>query len=212
MRRDKIATGEYYHVLNRGFEKMDVFRDEKDAGRFLLSIKEFNSEEPIGSIYENAYLKKKFGPPRSKKELVEFVCYCLNPNHYHFLVRQLVDDGLKKFMQRLGGGYTKYFNEKYKRSGYLFQGPYKLVHVDSNEYLLHLSVYINLNFNVHQLGPRRSKSSWDEFLTEDEGKEGVCKKNIILDQFSSREEYKDFAQESLGSIIAQKGMQKMMIE
>jgi len=211
MKRFKIATGEYYHILNRGFEKMEIFRDSQDIGRFALSMGEFNSIEPIGSIFENSFRKAKLGPPRSKQELVEFVCFCLNPNHFHFLVRQAVDDGLKKFMQKLGGGYTKYFNLKYRRSGYLFQGPYKLVHVNSNEYLLHLSVYINLNFKVHKLGPRRSKSSWEEYLAENRGK-GFCRKNIVLDQFKNAKEYKDFAEYSLESIIARKDMEKYLIE
>ena len=217
MRREKLATGEYYHVLNRGFDKKEIFRDDGDIARFFQSMEEFNSIDPIGSIYENYLLKKKNGPPRSKKrsknqKLVDFAAYCLNPNHYHFLVRQTVDDGIKKFLQRLGAGYTKYFNHKYQRIGYLFQGPYKLVHVNSNEYLLHLSVYINLNDRVHKLGPRRSKSSRQEYMGGAGNNKSFCGKKIILDQFSSVREYKEFCEYSLESILARKDMEKLLIE
>jgi len=51
-------------------------------------------------------------------------------------------------MQRLGMGYAKYFNNRRKRSGTLFQGKFKARHIDSNEYLLHVSSYVNLNYKL----------------------------------------------------------------
>ena len=83
--------------------------------------------------------------------LVEVVCFCLNPNHYHFLVKQVSDDGVSKFMQRLGSGYTRYYNEKNKRTGVLFQGKFKAVHVESNEQLLYTSAYVGLNDKIHNI-------------------------------------------------------------
>jgi putative transposase len=210
MRRVKLVKGEYYHVFNRGFDKMDIFLEKRDIERFYLSMQEFNTVDTIGSIYENYFIKKKLGTPSSKQKLVEFICYCLNPNHFHFLLRQSTDCGIEKLMQKLGGGYAKYFNQKYKRSGYLFQGSYRIVHVNSNEYLLHLSVYINLNFKVHKLGTPSSKSSWEEYLTGKAG--GLCDKSIILDQFPNPKEYKEFAEYSLESIIARKDMDKLRVE
>ena len=68
------------------------------------------------------------GQGEEKDKLVNFVCYCVNPNHYHFLLEQAVDNGIEKFMQRLGNGYTKFFNNKYLRNGSLFQGGYKSVY------------------------------------------------------------------------------------
>jgi putative transposase len=59
-------------------------------------------------------------------------------------------------MQKIGTGYTNYFNIKQKRSGALFQGKFKAVHVDSNEYLLHLSVYVNLNHFIHDSSEKNS--------------------------------------------------------
>jgi hypothetical protein len=85
-----------------------------------------------------------------------------------------------------------------------------MVHVDSNEYLLHLSVYINLNNKVHKLGARSTKSSWEEYII---GKKRVfCEKKIILSQFRSIAEYKNFAEHSLESIIDQKNMKNYIIE
>ena len=108
----------------------------------------------------------------------------------------------------MGTGYTRYFNDKYKRTGALFQGKFKSIHVDSNEYLLHVSAYVNLNDRVHKLnqfGGKASKfllgseSSWREYTGE--GKKGFCEKGIILEQFKNRVDYKKFAEDSLRDIV-----------
>ena len=213
MRNISFANGEFYHVYNRGTDKRVVFSDKSDMDRFVQSMEEFNSVEPIGSIFENSFIKKhQLGNPTSKsrdgkdkeKRLVNFVAFCINPNHYHFILEQLVDDGISMFMKRLGGGYTKYFNEKHKRSGVLFQGKYKAIHIDSNEYLLHSSAYVNLNDRVHQLGNPTSKqvksrSSWGEYIGE--SKSNFCDKSIVLGQYKNMGEYKKFAQSSLEDIL-----------
>ncbi len=205
--RTPPSTGEYYHIYNRGTDKRDVFLSEEDIRRFLLSMSEFNTTNPIGSIYENSFTKSKLGDPISKSgRLVEFVAYCLNQNHYHFILKQVVDRGISTFMQRLGIGYTMYFNEKYERTGALFQGKYKIKHIATNEYLLHLSAYVNLNFEVHRLGDWISKSSWDEYL----GKLAIpfCKKDVVLGQFFSSAEYEKYARNALKDILQRRQNEK----
>jgi REP element-mobilizing transposase RayT len=214
MRKTKFAVGEYYHVYNRGTDKRDIFMDEKDLSRFYNNLSDFNKIDPIGSVYE-LFLSKKLGTENKKsKPLVKFVAYCLNPNHFHLLITPVVEQGIEKFMQRLGNGYTKYFNNKYKRSGVLFQGKFKSKHVDSNEYLLHLSVYINANnqLNNHHGHPMStehnfSKSSLPEFLEKNYNNK-ICDASIILDQFRSLKEYKEFFDSSFKDIVSNKEMQK----
>ena len=99
------------------------------------------------------------------------------------------------------------FNNKYKRSGSLFQGVFKDVHIDSNTYLLHVSAYVNLNDRVHKLGGEAAKlvksmSSWEEYTNKKI--KGICKKDIILGQFGSVSEYKKFALSSLELIKERK--------
>jgi len=200
MRKTPFVQKEYYHVYNRGVDKRDIFQDEYDFQRFLQSMEEFNTIEPIGSIFENQFRKDKAGKlGHTMSKLVDIICYCLNPNHYHFLITPLTDNGTSEFMRRLSSGYTKYFNEKYKRSGVLFQGTFKAVHVKTNEQLLHASAYVNLNDRVHKLGPRRSKSSWEEYINPDT--KSFCNKDIILGQFNNVKEYEKSALESLKGIL-----------
>lgn len=217
MRKTELETGEYYHIYNRGVDKRIIFLDEADIRRFYQSVEEFNTLEPIGSIYEHSFVKR-LGSEASKSKpaattLVSVIAHCANPNHFHLLLRQEAEKGIEKFMHKVGTGYTKYFNNKYKRSGALFQGVFKSIHVDTNEYLLHLSAYINLNDRVHQLGSEASKlvgskSSWGEYTWKERAWRGmkmrICKKEIILDQFADRDEYKKFALSSLKSIIQKK--------
>ena len=115
MRKEYLVEGEFYHVYNRGVDKRTIFLDGNDFDRFLQSMKEFNSDDPIGSIYENSFrgsIRKK------QKKLVDFIAYCLNPNHYHFILKQSSEKGIERFMHRLGMGYAKFFNNKYKRSNW----------------------------------------------------------------------------------------------
>jgi len=209
MRKIKFANGEYYHIFNRGVDKRVIFPEMTDLSRFFQGMVEFNSIEPIGSIFENSFRKNELGNGVSKPKLVDFVCYCLNPNHYHFILEQSVDNGIEKFMHRLGLGYTKYLNKKYNRNGVLFQGPFKAIHINSNEYLLHLSAYVNLNNKVHNLEGPISDSSIGEYL---QIRNGICKKDIITNQFKNVSEYKNFAEDSLKTIREKREMEKLLLE
>lgn len=215
MRNIIFSEGEYYHVYNRGVEKRNLFVDQEDYERFLQSMTAFNTIEPIGSLYELSFVENNHLATRSPSEpLVEISAYCLNPNHFHILLKQIAENGVSQFMKRLGGGYSWYFNNKNRRSGTLFQGPFRAKHVATNEYLLRLSAYINLNDQVHSLGDQVAKygkgvSSWEMYSTGgDVLDDGVleklpgvsCSKDIILGQFSSISEYKKFALETLALI------------
>ncbi len=154
MRKEPFITGLYYHVYNRGVDKRDIFSSLNDLRRFVLSIKKFNSIEPVGSLHEALlYKNRNLGvqPPNLAKRLVSIVCYCLNPNHFHFILKQEVDGGISEFIKRLSGGYTTYFNISHDRSGALFQGRFKSCRINSDEYFLKIFPYVNVNYLVHDI-------------------------------------------------------------
>src|SRR3989338_2794453 len=205
MRKTNLATGAIYHVLNRGVDKRNIFLNQKDLERFFKCMKVFNSIELTGSLFEDSFKKENF----KLEPLVHFVAYNLLQNHFHFILEQVHENGISQFMKRLQGGYSWYFNHKYKRSGSLFQGPFKSKHVDSNEYLLHLSAYVNLNdkqkplLDDQRLGDqvaKLGKSSWKEYIEADQRSNFCSRKNIILKQFRSKMDYKNFALSSLKDI------------
>src|SRR3989338_6740768 len=117
-----FQKGSYYHVYNRGNRKQSVFLARRDYKRFLEKTLKY---------------KSKFG--------VTIMCYCLIPNHFHFLFKQNTDIPITSFMLRLSTSYAKYFNIKYDQVGSLFQGRFRAKLIETDEYLLHLSRYIHRN-------------------------------------------------------------------
>lgn len=210
MRKFKFTNGEFYHVYNRGVDKRAVFMARYDFDRFLQCIQLFNSARPIGSIFEYSFKKDQLSNRIAK--LVDIVCYCLNINHYHMILRQRIDNGISEFMRRIGTGFTQHFNFKQKRTGALFQGAFKAKHINSNEYLLHLSAYVNLNNEVHKImSDKKFSSSWNEFVVSSaHNKYKICNSGLVLKQFTKLDEYKEFARNSLEDILERKRLFKEM--
>jgi len=207
MRKIKFAPGEYYHIYNRGVDHRNIVKDKFDADRLLQSLYEFNTEEITGGIYELSFKRNR---PEITNNLVDIICYCLNPNHFHLLIKEIQEGGLSKYIHRFIGGYSKYFNKRYKRKGTLFEGPFKAKHISDNDYLLHASAYINLNDQVHQL-PNVSlvRSSWIEYMKP---KTSFCKTDIILSQFETVKSYKKFAEDSLLLMLEKRSDYKDLLD
>jgi len=151
MRKQPLVTGEYYHIYNRGVDKRNIFNTKKDLDRFIESVLEFNQIEVITSL-ANLRKTKQIAPKAlSENPLVFIVAYCLNPNHFHFVLKQLVDGGIAKFMQKLQAGYTSYFNIKNSRSGSLFQGTFKSQIISKENYFNKTIGYVNKNYKIHNI-------------------------------------------------------------
>ena len=210
MRNIELATGEFYHIFNHGVEDRFITADNHDSDRFVQSMLAFNNKESIGSIYELSQSNKESLKKTSGKPLVNIIAYCLNPNHFHLILEQVDKNGISLFMKRLCGGYSYYFNNMHKRKGTLFRGPYKAKHIPDNDYILHLSSYVNLNDRVHQFGYQVTKlvrSSIDEYLNK-KPTSSLCKKSIILDQFKNLADYKKFCEDSLLLMLERKEQEK----
>lgn len=222
MRKTEFVNGEYYHIYNRGVDKRDVFLDIMDYERFLLAMNLLNDERD-GLMLEWRDIRRV--DPRAKlldfQELssrknpkVEIITYCLNPNHYHFILKQLRKNGIKDFLHKVSTSYTNYFNVKYKRSGSLFQGPFKAIHIDSNEYLLYLSAYVNKNNFIHGYNKDDNwpYSSLLDYLGRRNNNMISVKKDIILKQFKNVAEYKEFLKNNALYMREKKELGKYLIE
>lgn len=114
-------AGAWYHITCRGNERRAIFTDDKDRSRFLEILS--RSIELYG---------------------IEVHAYVLMGNHFHLIIKAK-EANLQKFMQRFNTAYTVYFNNKYRRTGHLYQGRYKSILIDADSYLLELSRYVHLN-------------------------------------------------------------------
>ncbi len=144
----KSTNGEFYHIVKRGVEPK-IFLDQQDFLRLTNSLLVFNDKNPTPWNTRSFWYRKSpdflskinYIP---KKPLVEIHAFTLMPNHFHVLVRQITKDGVPILMQKLGG-YSQYFNQKYGREGTLFQGPYKIIHIETEKQLKNTFVYIHTN-------------------------------------------------------------------
>lgn len=139
-----FALGEFYHLYNRGTDKRNVFTSRFDRDRFLALLYLANQDGAVDLKLQGQTLSEVI-QERTGAPLVEIVAYCLMPNHFHLLIRELEEGGISKFMQKLTTGYTMYFNKRHDRSGALFQGTFKATHVADDRYLRYLISYIHLN-------------------------------------------------------------------
>jgi len=113
--------GAFYHVINRGNRNEVIFEGVRDKEMFL------------------EYLDRA-----TERFSLSIHTYCLMGNHYHLLV-ETAQANLSHAVQWLNVSYATYFNRKHQRNGHLFQGRFKAILVEADEYLKILSRYIHLN-------------------------------------------------------------------
>lgn len=204
LRLSPITQGEYYHILGRGNNKENIFLEDRDYIRFIFLILYFQSSISFENISRmvNMYVKQgKFIIKPDivdeilKKRFVDLVGFALMPNHYHLIVYERKDRGISQYIQRVLNSSAKYFNLKYERVGHLFQGPYKYVHIEDNDQLLHLSAYLHLNpKELRKWHGQEIEYPWSSFqdyaLKNRWGK--LLTTGIIMNQFDDGKEYKKF--------------------
>ena len=132
-----------YHIYNRGIEKRNVFLDKQDYKIFLYYLKSYLSCPDDKK--KSPHNISRAGLDFNLYQEINLLSYVLMPNHFHFLIQQKPKNAITEFMRRLISAYVRYFNEKYKRVGPLFQSRYKAALVLKDEYFLHLSSYIHIN-------------------------------------------------------------------
>ncbi|MBU1091793.1 transposase [Patescibacteria group bacterium] len=208
-----FAEDKIYHIYNRGTEKRKIFMEDKDYFRFVHDLFEFNDKNNISNInyyfdpetmtVEYRYLKNSKAERKPRKLLVEILMFTLMPNHFHLLLKQKAEDGVSKFMQKLGMGYAKYFNKKYERTGSLFQGKFKAVAIEEQAHFLHILHYIhtnplaNLNYQHRVLIVEQVKFledyRWSSFpdYTGKKNFPSVTQREFLLDFFGGEKKYKE---------------------
>ena len=139
----------FYHLFNRGAYKNKIFLDQEDYHLFI-SILSYYLKNPIGkclSYFTNTEKPHSRIKPTTHPPTIHLIAYCLMPNHFHLVVKQLPKTtkktNISNLMRRTMVTYAMEFQNKYKHTGTIFEGRYKNVEVDSNKQLLYLSKYIH---------------------------------------------------------------------
>jgi len=131
-----LEQGKYYHIYNRGNNREDLFKEEKNY-EYFLRLYAYHLD-PVADTF----------------------AYCLLKNHFHLLIKvkehlpglQNLEDVLpaSKAFSNLFNAYTKSINKAYKRSGSLFQKNFRRIEVSSDKYFTRLIHYIHFNPQKHR--------------------------------------------------------------
>ncbi len=116
-----LMDSSYFHVMSQGINKEFIFKDDKDIMVYKRLIKKY------------------------KRELVKIIAYCVMNNHVHILIYADEINNLTKFMHKINTIYAMYYNQKYKRVGYVFRDRYRSEIIESQYYLKQCIDYIHLN-------------------------------------------------------------------
>lgn len=149
--RPKLVNDEYYHIVIRAVGNTVIFDDEKDFYRGIFSIYEFNNDNSVNMWKrrkERAVEKKRLSPTsptlQKRERFVDILAFSFMPNHLHIILKQIKENGISKFMQKVGTGYANYFNKKYSRQGHLFN-KFRAVHISNDNQLKNAFVYVHTN-------------------------------------------------------------------
>ena len=201
-RKTPLVTKEVYHVFNRIIASIPIFERKRECSRFLFAMSFYQNIKPPLKLSKFNKLSKNEKHEISellyqKREwFVEIISYCLMPNHFHIVVKQLVDDGVKNYLRLVSDSFAHYFNIKNDRGGPLFESRFKAVRIEKDAQLLHVVRYIHLNpyssylvKNLEDLG-QYPFSSFPEYIGK--AKKEICQKRLVLDHFKIYGKYKEF--------------------
>jgi len=150
MRKEQFGVGTTVHVVNRGAHQVPIVRSDNDRWRFLKLLRYLNDANVPHNWERDIHpdhIRNNFSRPlqwETAEPYVALISYCLMDNHFHLLLRELVENGISKFMQRVSKSMASHFNAKYRGSGSLFQGPYRARIIEDDVYLQYVATYINI--------------------------------------------------------------------
>ncbi|MGE5396828.1 MAG: transposase [Chitinophagales bacterium] len=156
--RQRCESG-IYHIVLRGINRGDIFYDEYDMLRFLETL-----------------ARKK------EDDEYELHGYCLMSNHIHLLVREF-GDPVSRIMSRIGTSYAKWYNQKYDRSGHVFQGRYGSECIKDDKYLFTVIRYIHNNPVKSGMVSEAEAYRWSSihaYYGDREYPSGLTKTDLIL--------------------------------
>lgn len=199
-RKEILTTGEIYHVLNHSIASEEIFVRKNESNRSLELVDFYRFPQRIRYSQFKLLPKEKRSDYavefRKLKPLVEIYAFAFMPNHYHTLLKQIQEDGIKIFASNFQNGFAKYFNKKNNRQGALFLKSFKAKRITTDEQFLHVSRYIHLNpvtsylIEFDQLG----NYPWTSFhyYVRSCTKGNLVNTRFLLKMFGTREKYEKF--------------------
>jgi putative transposase len=213
-----FSNGIYYHAFNRAVRGEEMFSGKRSLSRAIDLVNYYRYPQTIKFSRLKTFplvIKKEYLQALEKKTpYVEIYAFSLMPDHYHFLLKQLSDNGVGRFISNFQNSYARYYNVREGRFGSLFQNPFKAKYVNSDEQLMHLSRYIHLNpvtsylIEIEDL----EKYSWTSYRNYVKGYKNFVNTDFILKLFGSVEKYVKFVTNRVDYQRELKKIKKLTLE
>lgn len=200
-RRQPLVTGQIYHVFNRGIDHRPTFTNKFEYKRALATLDYYRHIYPEVSLsryfnLEPTLQQQVMARREARTAGVEVLAYCLMPNHFHFLLRQVTEHGISEYLSQFQNSYTRYFNVRHGRTGALFLNRFKSVRIETETQLVHVSRYIHLNPYTGHVVTSPSEllkypySSLPSYINSQQHNRVLA--HPVLSQFISGGQYQDF--------------------
>jgi putative transposase len=190
-----LVTGEIYHIYSKSIYGYKIFNRPEDFQRLLDLSRYYQWEKmPPFSHFTKSFQTQQLGfknsllkQTRDNRRIIQLICYCVMETHVHFILKQLADGGITRFMRRLMGGYSLYFNLLHHRHGPLWQSRFGRRRIENLGDLISTSHYVHSN-PVKDMGHPTpmlwAYSSYQEFIGKVSESNGLCQwqEDIPLDR------------------------------
>jgi len=239
-RKEKFENGDIAHVMLRGVEGIKIFKDIDDYYRGIFSIYEFNNLNSVSIYWRRKILKTlkkriQRGPSSlqfmdERERMVDVLSFCFMPNHIHLLIRQIQDNGITKFMSKMGTGYGGYFNRKNKRQGHIFQTVFVATKIKTDDQARVVFAYIHANpisliykdwksirmgnkdFNkIAEFLEKYKWSSYPDYIGI-QNFPSVTQRKFLLDLFGGERNCKEFVEDYIKNKGESKEVAKLFLE
>ena len=217
MRKEAIILDSFVHIINRGTKQMPIYRQKSDLWRILFSLFYINNHS--SKNWTRELKKNNLGPQNfiwpdtfgERKPIVSIIGFTIMTNHFHLILKEIVDGGISNFMHKFTMGHSKFINAKYNETGALFQGEFQSRILDTDEYLRRVAVYVMVK-NTFELYPKGGltgaikdfEGAWEWALTypfssfrfyANNTDSPILDKDLLGEIFDSPEEFKEFSKD-----------------
>ncbi len=150
-RKDNFQNNDYYHIFDKTIDHRNIFASSQIAYEFMRTFLYYRSKKvqlrlSKYKLLDSLKQKEIWSEILLQKDFhVDIVSYCLMPNHYHFLLKQLHHNGIQVFMAKILNSITRYYNILNRRKGPIFLTQFRSKKIYTIEQLIYVSRYIHTN-------------------------------------------------------------------
>lgn len=211
-KRIKYYFGQFYHVCNKSISNYAIFRSPKYAQRFLDVVDYYNTTKDIQNFGKEKQLKELILPGLllvNESRVVDLYAYCIMPDHYHLLFKAIAPEVITSYISKIQNSYTRFYNLQNRRKGPLWQSHFRVVQINNDEQLLHVSRYIHLNPTTAKLVKTPGEWLYTSYLSYIDL--DILKKKTGL-RIKTKQAYQNFVEGNIEYQKKLKEIKKLMLD